>query len=173
MNAPFRAAVRRTTFLRSSIPLLLRPTPSPTPSLAIQQKKTFTTTTSNPQKSLPPRPKPPPEGEIEEFFIKGTGPGGQKINKTNSAVQLRHIPTGIVVKCQATRSREQNRKTARELLAARLDELQNGNESRTAIVGTIKQKRYASAVKKARRKYRKLEEARTDNTDNTDNTLTG
>ena len=79
-------------------------------------------------------------------------------NKTNSAVQLRHIPTGIVVKCQATRSREQNRKTARELLAARLDELANGDKSRTAIVGDVKRKRAASAAKKSRRKYRKLEE---------------
>jgi len=73
-------------------------------------------------------------------------------------VQLKHIPTGIVVKCQATRSREQNRKTARELLAARLDEIVNGDQSRTAIVGGFKKKRSDSAAKKSRRKYRKLEE---------------
>ena len=35
--------------------------------------------------------------DIEENFVKGSGPGGQKINKTNSKVQLKHIPTGIVV----------------------------------------------------------------------------
>lgn len=79
-------------------------------------------------------------------------------NKTSSAVQLKHLPTGIVIKCQATRSREQNRKTARDLLAARLDELYNGEESRTAIVGTVKKKRADSAAKKSRRKYKKLEE---------------
>ncbi|KAH8909080.1 hypothetical protein BR93DRAFT_977165 [Coniochaeta sp. PMI_546] len=109
-------------------------------------------------KQMPPRPKPPPEEDIEEYFIHGSGPGGQKINKTASAVQLKHIPTGIVVKSQATRSREQNRKIARELLAAKLDILANGEQSRTAIVGSFKKKRADSAAKKARRKYRKLEE---------------
>lgn len=63
-----------------------------------------------------------------------------------------------MIKCQATRSREQNRKTARDLLAARLDELYNGEQSRTAIVGTVKKKRADSAAKKSRRKYKKLEE---------------
>ncbi|SPQ21082.1 f372da8b-f85a-42b2-9f70-eb2013cc1d46 [Thermothielavioides terrestris] len=105
---------------------------------------------------MPPRPAPPPESEIEETFIKGSGPGGQKINKTNSAVQLRHIPTGIVVKSQATRSRSQNRAIARQLLAARLDELVNGAQSRTAIVSEVKRKRAASRAKKSRRKYRRL-----------------
>lgn len=79
-------------------------------------------------------------------------------NKTNSAVQLRHRPTGIVVKSQATRSRAQNRVIARSLLATRLDVLHNGAESRTAVVTAAKQKRKASATKKARRKYRKLDE---------------
>ncbi|KAF5631205.1 polypeptide chain release factor [Fusarium sp. NRRL 52700] len=109
-------------------------------------------------KALPPRPKPPPESEIEESYVKGSGPGGQKINKTNSAVQLKHIPTGIVVKSQATRSRDQNRKHARELLAQRVDEHRNGDQSRSAIVGKVKQKKAASASKKSRRKYKKLEE---------------
>ncbi|CEJ80950.1 Putative RF-1 domain-containing protein [[Torrubiella] hemipterigena] len=112
-------------------------------------------------KQLPPRPRPPPEEEIEESFLKGSGPGGQKINKTNSAVQLKHTPTGIVVKSQATRSREQNRKHARELLAQRLDDLNNGEQSRSTIVGNIKKKRSDSASKKSRRKYRKLEEEKT------------
>jgi len=79
-------------------------------------------------------------------------------NKTNSAVQLKHIPTGIVVKSQATRSRDQNRKHARELLAQRVDEFHNGDQSRSAIVGRVKEKKAASASKKSRRKYKKLEE---------------
>jgi protein subunit release factor B len=81
-------------------------------------------------------------------------------NKTNSAVQLKHIPTGIVVKCQATRSRTQNRKIARTLLAQKLDDLNNGEESRSAIVGEVKRKKAASAAKKSRRKYKLLEEER-------------
>ncbi|GKU02981.1 peptidyl-trna hydrolase protein [Fusarium langsethiae] len=119
---------------------------------------TFTSTSIYLAKALPPRPKPPPESEIEESYVKGSGPGGQKINKTNSAVQLKHVPTGIVVKSQATRSRDQNRKHARELLAQRVDELRNGDQSRSAIVGRIKEKKAASASKKSRRKYKKLEE---------------
>ncbi|KAM0504981.1 hypothetical protein ACHAP8_002374 [Fusarium lateritium] len=120
--------------------------------------RTFTSVSIHQAKALPPRPKPPPESEIEESYVKGSGPGGQKINKTNSAVQLKHIPTGIVVKSQATRSRDQNRKYARELLAQRVDELRNGDQSRSAIVGRVKEKKAASASKKSRRKYKKLEE---------------
>ncbi|KAM5342520.1 hypothetical protein ACJ41O_013486 [Fusarium nematophilum] len=120
--------------------------------------RSLTNTSTSLAKALPPRPKPPPESEIEESYVKGSGPGGQKINKTNSAVQLKHVPTGIVVKSQATRSRDQNRKHARELLAQRIDELRNGDQSRSAIVGQVKKKKAASAAKKSRRKYKKLEE---------------
>lgn len=109
-------------------------------------------------KQMPPRPHPPPDSEIEESYLKGSGPGGQKINKTNSAVQLKHIPTGIVIKCQETRSRAQNRKIARQILAVRLDDLDNGDQSRSAIVGVHKVKKRASAAKKSARKYRKLAE---------------
>jgi protein subunit release factor B len=77
-------------------------------------------------------------------------------NKTNSAVQLTHLPTGIVVKSQATRSRSQNRMIARELLAQKIDNLRNGDASRSAIVAEVKRKKKASAAKKSRRKYRKL-----------------
>jgi hypothetical protein len=107
---------------------------------------------------LPPRPAPPPEHEFTEVYLKGSGPGGQKINKTNSAVQLRHLPTGLVVKCQATRSRSENRVIARRLLADRLDALHGGAGSRAAAVGEVRRKKAASAAKKKRRKYRKLEE---------------
>ncbi|KAH6840835.1 RF-1 domain-containing protein [Chaetomium sp. MPI-CAGE-AT-0009] len=123
---------------------------------SLELRNSFTTSAVANLKQLPPRPKHPPESEIEESYLKGSGPGGQKINKTNSAVQLKHIPTGLVVKSQATRSRTQNRKIARDLLALKLDELANGAQSRTAIVGDVKKKRAASKNKKSRRKYRKL-----------------
>jgi protein subunit release factor B len=87
-----------------------------------------------------------------------------KQNKTSSAVQLKHLPTGVVVKSQATRSREQNRKIARDLLAAKLDAMRNGDQSRAAIVGEVKRKKSASASKKSRRKYRKLEEEKAEGT---------
>ena len=47
--------------------------------------------------------------ELVEKFITGSGSGGQKINKTSSCVYLKHVPTGIEIKCQRERSRELNR----------------------------------------------------------------
>ncbi|KAL8802899.1 MAG: hypothetical protein Q9182_003515 [Xanthomendoza sp. 2 TL-2023] len=98
------------------------------------------------------------EDDVEESFLKGSGPGGQKINKTSSAVQLKHIPTGMVVKSQATRSRSQNRSIARRLLADKLEDAEKGTESRTALKSEVKRKKKASKAKKARRKYRALED---------------
>jgi protein subunit release factor B len=98
------------------------------------------------------------ESEITESFLHGSGPGGQKINKTSSAVQLKHIPTGTVIKCQATRSRTQNRKIARQLLADKLDILEKGEESRVVIKAELKKRRKDSRAKKAKRKYRALAE---------------
>ncbi|KAL8869139.1 MAG: hypothetical protein Q9174_004493 [Haloplaca sp. 1 TL-2023] len=113
----------------------------------------FTTNIRASAAQLPPRPVVS-ENDIEESFLKGSGPGGQKINKTSSAVQLKHIPTGLVVKSQATRSRSQNRSIARRLLAEKLEEAEKGSESRTALKADIKRKKKASKMKKARRKYR-------------------
>jgi len=54
--------------------------------------------------------------DVDERFVRGAGPGGQKINKTSSTVWLRHRPTGIEVRCQAERSQSANREQAwREL----------------------------------------------------------
>ncbi|RMY72606.1 hypothetical protein D0862_14428 [Hortaea werneckii] len=131
----------------------------PTTSLlkSIVSARSFTGNTRQYEKALPPRPKIL-DAEIEEKFLKGTGPGGQKINKTSCAVQLRHLPTGIVVKSQETRSREQNRKFARNILAEKLDRLEKGDRSRGAIKAERARSKKASAAKKSRRKYRKLEE---------------
>lgn len=79
-------------------------------------------------------------------------------NKTNSAVQIIHKPTGIVVKSQATRSRSQNEKIARQLLADKIEALQKGDQSRVAIKAERARKKKASKMKKSRRKYRQLEE---------------
>lgn len=62
------------------------------------------------------------EGDLIEKFILGSGRGGQKINKTSSCVYLKHIPTGIEVKCQQGRSREMNRYYARKELCQRLED---------------------------------------------------
>jgi protein subunit release factor B len=62
------------------------------------------------------------EADLAETFILGSGSGGQKINKTASCVQLRHGPSGIDLKCQASRSREMNRFLARRELCDRLEQ---------------------------------------------------
>ena len=59
--------------------------------------------------------------EVEEKFVRGTGPGGQKINKTSSTVWLRHGPTGIEVRCQRERSQTANRELAWAELVAKLE----------------------------------------------------
>lgn len=59
--------------------------------------------------------------EVEERFVRGTGPGGQKINKTSSTVGLRHRPSGMEVRCQAERSQAANRETAWAMLCAKLE----------------------------------------------------
>ena len=56
------------------------------------------------------------EKDLIEKFILGSGKGGQKINKTSSCVYLKHIPSGIEIKCQRDRSRELNRMYARRML---------------------------------------------------------
>ena len=69
------------------------------------------------------------EDDLIEKFIRGTGSGGQKINKTSSCVYLKHLPSGIETKCQANRSREMNRYHARKDLCDRLDEIRLGKAS--------------------------------------------
>lgn len=77
------------------------------------------------RRGMPPKPMwYIKEEEIEEKFIKGGGPGGQKINKCNSKVQLIHKPTGMVINCQESRSQSDNRKKAREKLAMALEHLE-------------------------------------------------
>ena len=60
------------------------------------------------------------EEDLRENFIRGSGRGGQKINKTSSCVQLLHIPTGIEVRCQRERSQALNRFLARRELCDRI-----------------------------------------------------
>lgn len=60
--------------------------------------------------------------DVEERFVRGAGPGGQKINKTSSTVCLRHVPTGIEVRCQAERSQAANRELAWAEMCTRLEE---------------------------------------------------
>lgn len=70
-----------------------------------------------------PNHKPVPwrEQDLEERFVRSQGPGGQHVNKTSTCVVLRHLPTGVEVRCQSERSQSQNRVLARRLLASKLE----------------------------------------------------
>lgn len=69
------------------------------------------------------------EDDIEETFIRSSGPGGQSVNKTSTCVQIKHIPTGIVVRSQRERSQGLNRFLARRLLVSKIEEKILGKKS--------------------------------------------
>ncbi len=69
------------------------------------------------------------EEDLEESFILGGGPGGQKTNKTSSVVRLVHVPSGIQVRVGRERSRETNRWLARRALAEKILEREQGRKS--------------------------------------------
>ena len=92
------------------------------------------------------------EGELLEKFVRGSGAGGQKINKTSNCVFLKHLPSGVCIKCQLDRSREMNRFLARRELCEQLEAIRDGKAiARTqAIEKMRRQKRPRSQRSKQR-----------------------
>ncbi len=84
--------------------------------------------------------------DLVEKFIRSQGPGGQKVNKTSSCVYLKHIPSGIEVKCQEERSQALNRYRARIILLKKIETriLGNSLEERKRIEKIRRQKRKRS-----------------------------
>jgi len=66
------------------------------------------------------------ESDFKESFIRSSGPGGQKVNKSSSCVYLVHVPSGLAVKCQRERSQALNRYLARRLLLDKIELRQKG-----------------------------------------------
>lgn len=84
------------------------------------------------------------EKDLEEKFIRSSGKGGQKVNKTSSCVYLKHRPSGIEVKCRQERSQALNRFLARRILA---------NKIETRILGRLSEER--KRIEKIRRQKRR------------------
>lgn len=70
--------------------------------------------------------------DIVEQFVRGSGHGGQKVNKTASTVYLKHLPTGTEVKCQKHREQSKNRVSAYKILIDKIEFLIKGEQSRIA-----------------------------------------
>lgn len=100
--------------------------------------------------------------DIAEQFVRGSGHGGQKINKTSSCVLLRHHPTGIEVRCQKHRKQSKNRLSAYKLLILKIEEKILGKESQKAkaIFKLRKQKQKRS--KRAKEKMLTLKKLRSE-----------
>lgn len=84
------------------------------------------------------------EEDIEESFVRSGGRGGQNVNKTSTCVYLKHIPTGVDVKCQKERFQSLNRYHARVILLEKIERLIKGKESE-----------HEKAIEKIRRQKRK------------------
>ena len=99
------------------------------------------------------------EDDLEESFVRASGPGGQKVNKTSTCVFIRHLPTGLSVKCQRERLRSVNRFLARRLLLDKIERMQKGivSRERERIEKIRRQKRKRS--KRAKEKMLKEKES--------------
>ena len=95
------------------------------------------------------------EEDLEESFILGGGPGGQKTNKTSNVVRLFHPPSGLQVRCGENRSREINRWLARRTLAERILAREKGRK--TAEQQEREKKRRQKRRRSRRQKQRMLE----------------
>ena len=105
------------------------------------------------------------ERDLQEKFVRSGGKGGQNVNKTSTCVHIRHIPTGMGVKCQRERSQSLNRFLARRILTAKIETLTLGRESeekkRIEKIRRQKRKRSKRAKEKLLEEKRRHSEKKT------------
>lgn len=98
------------------------------------------------------------ENDLMERFVAGSGPGGSAVNKNSNCVVLTHNPTGIVVKCHLSRSQDDNRKMARDMIINKLDIMYNGEQSVAAQKKRIAENKF----RKSEYKKKKLAKLKTE-----------
>lgn len=91
------------------------------------------------------------EEDIIERFVRSRGHGGQNVNKVSTCVYLKHVPTGVEVKCQQERSQALNRYFARRILLQKIEDLVLGRES-------AEQQRIAKLKRQKRKRSKRAQE---------------
>ncbi|MCQ9206142.1 MAG: peptide chain release factor-like protein [Omnitrophica bacterium] len=91
------------------------------------------------------------ETDIIERFIRSRGPGGQNVNKTSTCVYLKHLPSGVEIKCQKYRSQALNRFFARRILVKKIETILLGEKSQ-------EQKRIYKLKKQKRKRSKRAKE---------------